>query len=161
MKFGDKGKVSGHVRYVGRNEAGEVIYEHEHNVELGEHNTVCDLHYDLICAYMAGSTPTLITYGHCGTGTGQVATDTNLDTPIQEARQAIDSKTQGGGGSEHILTVVFTEAAGDCTGSLRECGLFTTVNWNSATLMLYDDSLVFDKGALDTLEVTWTITYSN
>ena len=110
---------------------------------------------------MAGSTPTLITYGHCGTGTGQVATDTNLDTPIQEARQAIDSKTQGGGGSEHILTVVFTEAAGDCTGSLRECGLFTTVNWNSATLMLYDDSLVFDKGALDTLEVTWTITYSN
>ncbi len=160
-KFDRIGKVVGHVKYVGRNKAGKVIYRHEHNVDLGEHNTVCDLYYDLITGRMAGSTPTLITHGHCGTGDAQVATDTNLETPIQEPRQVIDSKSQGGGGNEHILTVVFTEAAGDCTGDLTECGLFTTVNWNSGTMMLYDNTLAFDKGDDDTLEITWTITHEN
>lgn len=153
--------IIAHVKYVGKNKAGEVIYEHEHNKKLGEHNTVCDLYYDLIADRMAGGTDTLITHGHAGTGSGQGASDTNLATPCAENRTAIDSKTQGSGGNEHKVTVIFTLGAGVCTANLQECGLFSDITYTTADMKLYDDTLDFNKGTSDTLEVTWVITHAN
>jgi len=57
------------IKYIGRDKpGGKIIYSHE------THNTVCDLYYDLIADRMAGGTDTLISYGHCGTSTGQRTT---------------------------------------------------------------------------------------
>ena len=47
------GKVVGHVKYVGYDKDGKVNYKHEHNIEKGEHKTVCDLYYDLIADRIA------------------------------------------------------------------------------------------------------------
>ena len=156
----DKGKIMGHVKYVARNEAGEIIYIHEHNFPV-EHNTVCDLYYDLVADRMAGGADALITHCHCGTGNGQVATDTNLAVNCAENRTAITSKTQGAGADAHKVVVVTTFAAGVCTGNLEECGLFSDIDRTVADMKLYDDSLSYAKGAGDSLEVTWTITHSN
>jgi hypothetical protein len=155
------GKVMGHVKYVGKDKDGNIIYEHEHDLEKGEHNTVCDLYYDIIADHMAGGTDVLITHGHAGTGSGQGATDTNLAVYCAEARTAIDSKTQGGAGSDHIVTVIFTLGAGVCTDNLQECGLFSNSAQATADMKLYDDTLSYNKPAGGTLEVTWTITHSN
>lgn len=161
MKINDRLRAIGHVKYVGRDRNGKIVYKHEHDIPLGEHNTVCDLYYDLIADRMAGGSDTLISYGHAGTGSGQGATDTNLATPCEENRTAIDSKTQGSGGNEHIVTVIFTLGAGVCTGNLTECALFPTQTYSNADMLLYDDSLSFNKPAGGTLEVTWTITHAN
>ena len=155
------GKIMGHVKYVGRDASGKIIYKHEHNKELGEHNTVCDLYYDLMADLLAGGTDDIIAYGHAGTGTGGVATDTNLITHCDELRTAIDSITQGAGADAHKIVVVFTLGAGVCTAALTECGLFVAAAQATADMMLYDDSLVYTKPAGGTLEVTWTITHEN
>lgn len=160
MKIKAKIFAMGHVKYVGRDKNGKIIYQHEHDFPL-EHNTVCDLYYDLIADRMAGGSDTLISYGHCGTGSGQGTTDTNLATPCAENRTAIDSKTQGSGGNEHKVTVVVTFGAGVCTGNLQECGLFPTQTYTNADMFLYDDSLNYNKPAGGSLEVTWTIIHSN
>ena len=155
------GNVVGHVKYVGKNEEGKIIYNHEHNIDLGEHNTVCDLYYDMVADLMAGGSDAVIAYGHAGTGSGQAATDTNLATPCPEVRTAITSSTQGGGADAHKMTVIFTLAAGVCTATLTECGLFVASAQATADLMLYDDSINFAKAAGDTLEVTWVVTHEN
>ena len=144
------------IKYIGRDKpGGKIIYSHE------THNTVCDLYYDLIADRMAGGTDTLISYGHCGTSTGQGATDTNLASPCAEDRTAIDSKTQGSGGNEHKVTVIVTFGPGVCTGALTECGLFPTITYTGADMLLYDDTLDYNKPSGGTLEVTWTITHAN
>ena len=152
--------MMGHVKYVARDKNGKIIYEHEHDFPK-EHNTVCDLYYDLVADRMAGGADTLITHCHCGTGNGQVATDTNLAVVCAEARTAITSKTQGAGADAHKIVVVTTFAAGICTGALEECGLFSNVNQATADMKLYDDSLSYVKNAGDSLEITWTITHNN
>lgn len=160
MKIEDRAQIMGHVKYVGRDKNGKINYQHEHDFPK-EHNTVCDLYYDLIADHMAGGTDTLITHGHCGTGSGQGATDTNLATHLDEARTAIDSKTQGSGADLHKMVVVVTFGAGVCTGNLQECGLFSAEAQATADMKLYDDSLSYDKAAGASLEITWTITHAN
>ena len=152
--------VMGCVKYVAKNESGEIIYEHEHDFPR-THNTVCDLYYDLIADHMAGGSDGVIAYGHAGTGSGQTAVSTNLATYVAEARTAIDSSTQGSAANLHKVTVIFTLGAGVCTATLTECGLFVASAQATADMMLYDDSINYVKGASDTLEITWSITHSN
>lgn len=155
------GRTSGHVKYEATNEKGEVVYRHEHNMALGEHNTVCDLYYDLMADLLAGGSDSVIAYGHAGTGTGGTATSTNLVAHVNEARTAIDSSTQGGGADLHKVTYIFTLGAGVCTAALTECGLFVASAQATADLMLYDDSIVYTKAAGDSLVVTWVVTHEN
>jgi len=123
------------------------------------HNTDCKLHGVLIADHMAGGADTLISYGHAGTGTGQDAQDTNLATHCDEARTAIDSKTQGAGADANDVVYVFTLGAGVCTATLTEVGLFIASGQTTADMQLYNDSLNVVKGATQILEVTWTVTY--
>jgi len=129
-------------------------------VNQGEsHNTDCKLHGVLIADHMSGGTDTLISYGHAGTGSGQDAQDTNLAAHVDEARTAIDSKTQGAGNDANDVVYVFTLGAGVCTATLTEVGLFIAQAQATADMQLYDDSLNVVKGATQILEVTWTVTY--
>jgi len=161
MKLNARARAMGHVKYVGRNETGKIVYQHEHDLTKGEHNTVCDLYYDLVADVMAGGSDTLITHGHAGTGTGQTAVSTNLATYCAEARTAITSKTQGSEADLHKMVVIFTLGAGICTATLTECGLFSASAQATADMKLYDDSLNWAKPAGGELEITWTIVHSN
>ena len=123
------------------------------------HNTDCKLHGVLVADAMSGGSDTLISYGHAGTGSGQDAQDTNLATHCDEARTAIDSKTQGAGADANDVVYVFTLGAGVCTATLTEVGLFVASAQATADMQFYDDSLNVVKGATQILEVTWTVTY--
>ena len=154
------GKVMGYVKYEGFNEKGELVYFHEHKFPK-EHNTVCDLYYDTWADRIGGGADSLIAYCHCGTGNGQTAVSTNLATPCAENRTIFDSATQGAGVDAHKVVIVTTFGAGVCTASLEECGLFVALAHATADMQVYDDTLSYVKGALDTLVITWTLVHSN
>jgi len=123
------------------------------------HNTDCYLHGDMIAEALTGSSPTLILFGHAGTGTGQDGQDTNLASYVDEARTGIDSKTQGAALDSNDIVYVFTLGAGVCTATLTEVGLFIHGDQTTTDMQFYNDSINVVKGATQILEVTWTVTY--
>ena len=94
-----------------------------------------------------------MTHMSVGTGTtAAAASDTALVTELD--RNALDSTTQSGAGVIYICTW----AAGDGTGALTEAGIF---NQASAGVMLCRSVFsVKNKGAGDSMVLTWTITFS-
>jgi hypothetical protein len=96
-------------------------------------------------------------YMAIGTGTTAPATtDTALETELD--RNALDSKTQGTGSDTNKVTYTCTWAAGDGTGAITEAGIF-----NSASAGTMLSRVTFDvknKGAGDSLTLTWTLTFS-
>lgn len=149
----DKIKVKGHVKCVLKDKDGNVKEVQEF------HNLVTELFDVLVADRFSGGADTLITHGHAGTGSGQTAADTNLDAYFDEARTAIDSLTQGAGADDNDVIVVFTLGAGVCTGQIEEIGLFSNSAQATADMKAYSDTISFLKGALDTLEITWTFTF--
>lgn len=97
------------------------------------------------------ATPTLGKVTHMAVGTGTPAA-TALGTEVD--RNALTSKTR----ANAVLTMVADWAAGDATGALTEAGLFDASSsgnmWCSASFS------VVNKGANDTLTITWTLTLS-
>lgn len=87
-----------------------------------------------------------------GTGTtGPAAGDTTLETELD--RNALTSTTQ----STNDVIYVGDWAAGDGTGAITEAGIF---NAGAAGVMLSRVTFsVVNKGALDVLKITWTITF--
>ena len=89
-----------------------------------------------------------------GSGTGQGVGTTALAS--QESRQALDSGTP-----THAAAVVTYHrlfAAGEGTAVITEAGLHNDAA--AGSMGLYDDGITFNKGAGDTLELTWTLTVS-
>jgi len=89
-----------------------------------------------------------------GTGTGQGVGDNALAT--ENDRRALDGSTPSHSGA--VITYHRTFAAGEGTGVMTEAGTFNDVTVGS--MGLYDDTINFDKGASDSLELTWTLTVS-
>ena len=50
--------------------------------------------------------------------------------------------------------------AGTGTGAITEAGLFNVVTQNTTDLILYADFAVVNKGAGDSLVITWTLTFA-
>lgn len=96
---------------------------------------------------------------HMSVGTGTTAaaaTDTALETELD--RNELDSTTQGSGADANKVVFVCTWEAGDGTGALTEAGIF---NQASAGVMLCRTVFaVKNKGAGDSMTMTWTITFS-
>lgn len=93
-----------------------------------------------------------------GTGTGQPTTSgTVLATYISGSRTACSPATARALG---VVTYQCTFAAGVGTGAITEIGLFNVVTPNTADMWLYQSFAVVNKGALDSLEINWTLTYS-
>jgi hypothetical protein len=84
-------------------------------------------------------------------GTGSPSA-TALGTELD--RNALTSKTR----SNAVITMVGDWVAGDGTGALTEAGIFDAATagnmWTSASFS------VINKGANDTLQISWTLTYS-
>jgi len=101
--------------------------------------------------------PSVVTPGwmEVGTGTGQGAGDSTLATYIAGSRTALDSKTRG---ANAIVTMACTFAAGTGTGAITEAGVFNVVTENTTDMILVASFAAINKGADDSLVVTWTAT---
>lgn len=90
---------------------------------------------------------------HMAIGTGATAPaagDTTLQTELD--RNALTSNTA----SANVLTMVGDWAAGDGTGAITEAGILNAAS--TGTLYARATFSVINKGASDTLQITWTFT---
>lgn len=99
------------------------------------------------------ASPTLAKYGWMAIGTGSPAA-TLLGT--ETARVAFTSKTRSGA----VVTTVGTFGAGTGTGAITEAGTFDVVTANTVNMWTSTSFSVVNKGANDTLTITWTLTLS-
>lgn len=100
------------------------------------------------------STPAQAAMGWMAVGTGSTAPaagDTALGTEID--RNALTSRTA----STNVVTYVGDWAAGDATNSaIAEAGIFNASS--SGTMLARATFTAINKGASDTLKITWTVT---
>lgn len=143
----DKLKATGSVNVVVRGEDGKV------SQEFTVPNLVVDTGLNYISSRMKDATATAMSHMAVGTGTTAAAAgDTALET--ESARVTLDSSTVTGASISYVATY----PAGTGTGALTEAGI---LNASSAgTLLCRTLFSVINKGAADTMTVTWTITIS-
>ncbi len=118
--------------------------------EVSVHNTVTTAGRNAIADQLLAS-PTLGKPTNMGIGTG-APTGTALGTEID--RNALTSKTRSGA----VVTMVGDWAAGDGTGAITEAGVFDAAS--TGNMHLSTSFSVINKGANDTLQITWTLTIS-
>jgi hypothetical protein len=100
---------------------------------------------------IASNTPAVMSHMAVGTGTTAAAAgQTALVT--QSARVALASATPG---STNIVYVA-NFPAGTATAALTEAGIFNAAS--SGTMMCRTAFAVINKGAADTMTITWTVT---
>jgi len=131
-----------------------------HLVLKDEHGNIKDerfVHNTITTAGKAGiadqiiASPSLAKMGWMAIGTGTPAA-TLLGTEV--ARVAFTSKTRSGA----VVTVVGDYAAGTGTGAITEAGTFDVVTANTVNMWMSASFSVINKGALDTLSISWTLT---
>jgi hypothetical protein len=96
---------------------------------------------------------------HMAIGTGTTAAaagDTALESELD--RNALSSVTQGTGSDAHKVTYQGDWAAGDGTGAITEAGIFNSAS--AGTMLCRTVFAVKNKGAGDTLTLTWILTIS-
>jgi len=131
--------------------------------QIKEERLAHNLVTDAGCAHIAdqlASVPDESAMSHMaiGTGTtGPVAGNTTLETELD--RNALDSFTQGAGAADHTVIYVASWAAGDGTGAITEAGIFNAAS--AGTLLARVVFSVINKGASDTLQITWTLTIAD
>jgi hypothetical protein len=103
-----------------------------------------------IAARMVG-TPTAMSHMALGTGTTAAAVgDTTLQTEI--ARVSLSSSSATGA----VATYIASFPAGTGTGAITEAGILNA--GSSGTMLCRTVFPVVNKGADDTMSITWTIT---
>jgi hypothetical protein len=120
----------------------------EHNVN----NLVVTTGKTFIAARMVG-TPTAMSHMAIGSGTvDPVVGDTTLGTEL--GRVTLTSSTSVGA----VVTYVASFGAGTGTGAVTEAGIFNAST--AGTLLCRTEFAVVNKGANDSLSITWTVTVS-
>lgn len=114
------------------------------------HNSVTTAGKNMIADRLLAS-PSLGVPTHMAIGTGTGGT-TTLNTELD--RNALTTKTRSGA----VVTMVGDWAAGDGTGAITEAGIFDASS--SGNMHTYSSFSVINKGASDTLSITWTLTIS-
>ena len=143
--------ISGHARVELRDTFGALK-------ELREIDNVFTDVGDAHVADQMASTPGEANMSHMAIGTKTTtltAGDTDLGTELD--RNALTSFTQGTGANDNKVVYVGDWIAADGTGAITEAGIF---NSSSAGTMLCAQTFsVINKGASDTLQITWTVTF--
>lgn len=142
----DKLSIKGHLDIVLKDKNGKV--KEERHI----HNTVTSAGKYGIADQILAS-PTLAKVGWMAIGTGTPAS-TLLGTELD--RNALTSKTRSNG----VVTMVGDWAAADGTGAITEAGLFDVVTANTVNMWCSASFSVINKGASDTLSISWTLTIS-
>lgn len=97
--------------------------------------------------------PTLVKMGWCAIGTGSPAA-TLLGA--EAARVAFATKTR----NNAVVTITATFPAGTGTGAITEAGTFDVVTANTVNMWMSASFSVINKGALDSLTISWDLTVS-
>lgn len=143
----DSSKVTGSVNVVVRGEDGAV------KQEFTVPNLVVDSGLAFIASRMKDATATAMSHMAVGTdNTAADAGDTTLGTEI--ARVALTSTTV----TDNAVAYVASYPAGTGTGALTEAGIFNDVA--AGTMLCRTVFAVINKGAADSMTVTWTVTIS-
>jgi len=117
-------------------------------------NTVTELGDAHVADAMSDRGVGLATHMAVGTGAAGGASATALTAEL--ARVALDSTTQGAAGADNDVVWVATFPAGTGTGALTEAGIFNAVA--NGVMDVISGFAVINKGAADSLEITWTLT---
>ena len=142
-------KATGQVNVVVRDEKGNV------KEDFTVPNLVVDTGLDYIASRMKDATATAMSHMEVGTdNTAAGAANTTLGAAVSGARVTLDSTTV----TDNAVAYVATFPAGTGTDALTEAGIF---NASSAGTMLCRTVFsVINKGASDSMTITWTITIS-
>jgi len=145
----EKLKMTGDVSLVLRGVDGQVKETREIK------NLVVNAGLAYVISRMVGTAKAVMSHMALGSGTTAAAAgNTDLES-ILGSREALDSTTIAGSNNEQVVYVASFEA-GDATGAVTEAGIF---NASTAGDMLCRTVFaVVNKGANDSLTVTWTIT---
>lgn len=110
-----------------------------------------------ITSRLLGTSSNVMSHMALGSGTTAAAAgDTALESQLG-SRKALTSSTQSGTNNESIVYVA-TFSAGEGTGAVTEAGIFNAST--SGTMLCRTVFSVVNKAAGDTLQVTWTLTFS-
>ncbi len=110
-----------------------------------------------ITSRLLGTSSNLMSHMALGSGTTAAAAgNTALESQLG-SRDALTSSTQSGTNNESIVYVA-TFSAGEATGAVTEAGIFNAST--SGTMLCRTVFSVVNKAAGDTLQVTWTVTFS-
>lgn len=132
-----------------------VLKDSDGNVkqDLDINNLVVNTGLDFIASRMKDTTDDAMSYMAIGTGTTAAAAgDTTLGTELD--RNALTSTTVTG----NEIAYVASWGAGDGTGAVTEAGIFNAAS--AGDMLARTVFSVVNKGANDTLSITWTITLS-
>ena len=115
------------------------------------HNTVTTIGDAHVADAMSDQGEGALGFIATGTGSGQGAGDAGLAASLN--RKALTSTTQAG----NDVIFVGDWAAGVGSGAITEAGIL--LGDNNTSLNYYADFAVVTKGAADSLQITWTVTY--
>lgn len=143
-------KATGKLTIVLRDEHGNIKEEHEHE------NLVVTTGLGHIASRMVGTAQGVMSHMEVGTSSTSAAAGQTalIGGGLTLGRQAFDSYTASGA----TVTGVATFAAGEGTGALTEAGMFNASS--AGTMLCRTVFAVVNKGASDTMAITWTITIS-
>jgi hypothetical protein len=144
----DELKITGSVNVVVHDESGK----QKENFTIP--NLVVDTGLAYIASRMKDTTATAMTHMTVGTGsTAAAAGNTALETQLG-SRVSLTSTTV----TSNSIAYVASFGAGVATGALTEAGIFNAST--SGTMLCRTVFAVINKGASDTMTITWTITIS-
>ena len=145
-------KVTGKLSIVVRDESGAVKDQRDIN------NLVVTTGKTFIASSLLKTTtnsPAAMSHMAVGTGaTAAAAGDTALGAEIAASRTALGTATSSGA----VVTYAATFAAGVGTGAVTEAGIFNASS--AGTMMCRTVFSVVNKGANDSMTITWTVTIS-
>ena len=145
--FNDSIKMKGRLNIVLTGPDGKVKEQHEVD------NLVVTVGKNFIASRMKDATATAMSHMEVGTGTTAAAVgDTALGAAVASSRVALTSTTV----TTNSVAYVATFPAGTGTGALTEAGIFNASS--SGTMLCRTVFSVINKGAADTLGITWTVT---
>ena len=144
----DELKVTGSVNVVIHDESGK----QKENFTIPNLVVTTGLAY--IASRMKDTTATAMTHMTVGTGsTAAAAGNTALETQLG-SRVSLTSTTVTANSTAYVASF----GAGVATGALTEAGIFNAST--SGTMLCRTVFAVINKGASDTMTITWTITIS-
>jgi hypothetical protein len=119
-----------------------------------ENNLVVNAGLTYICSRMVSTSATAMSHMAVGSGTTTPSgTQTDLVSTLG-VREPLDSSTS----SSNTVTYTSSFEAGDGTGAITEAGIFNAST--GGTMLCRTTFPVVNKGANDTMSITWTITLS-
>jgi hypothetical protein len=144
-------KVTGAIKFELRDKDGLLKDSRE------VHNVITTAGKTYLAAWLAAASQAgkFMSYVGLGTGTDAAdAGDTDIKTPFSPVARSLGVLTS----ATNVWQSVSTFDAGTCTGAITEAGVFSAST--SGTLMAHQVFSVINKGASDSLVVTWQVTFS-